>query len=479
MDIEEVAFETRFFVDGDWRKAPRTFAVKSPIDGRVLAEIADCGAEEAKSAADAAVAAFEKWRKTTAYDRAAILRRWYELIIRDAEKIARSITLEMGKPIAEARGEVRYAAGFVEWYAEEAKRLYGETIPSQFSHKRLLAIPQPVGPVYGVTPWNFPAAMVTRKAAPALAAGCTFILKPAEQSPLTALLLAQLWAEAGGPPGTLAVLPALDPVPVTEVMMRDERIRKITFTGSTEVGRLLYRQAADTIKRVSLELGGHAPFIIFDDADVEKAVAAALAAKFRNGGQVCVAANRLYVYPKVKEAFAEAYAEAVRKLKVGNPLEEDTQIGPLVDEAVFEKVTTHVRDALSRGARLVFGGESGGGLYFKPTVLLDVHPQSRIMREETFGPVAPIVSCESDAEVIRLANATSYGLAAYFWTRDLKRAFTVAEELEYGIIGVNDGVPSTPQAPFGGVKFSGIGREGGHWGIEEFLDIKYVSIALT
>ncbi len=476
MDIQE-RFETRFFVAGSWRSGPRTFAVKSPIDGRVLAAIADCGAAEARAAADAAVEAFAKWRLTTAYERAPIMRRWHDLMMRESEAIARTITLEMGKPINEARGEVRYAAGFVEWYAEEVKRLYGQTIPSQFPNKRLLALPQPVGPVYGVTPWNFPAAMVTRKAAPALAAGCTFIHKPAEQSPLTALLLGRLWEEAGGPAGTLQVLPALDPVPVSEVLMGDERIRKITFTGSTEVGRLLYRRAADTLKRVSLELGGHAPFIIFDDADVEQAVAAAMGAKFRNGGQTCVSANRFYVFPRVSKDFTEAYTEAARKLKVGDPLNDETQVGPLVDRQALDKVTAHVKDALARGARLVTGGSSEG-LVYQPTVLLGVDEHSRMLREETFGPVAPIVPCESDAEAVRLANATPYGLAAYFWTRDLTRAFTVAEQLEYGIIGVNDGVPSTPQAPFGGVKNSGIGREGGHWGIEEYLETKYVSFAL-
>jgi succinate-semialdehyde dehydrogenase/glutarate-semialdehyde dehydrogenase len=476
MDIQE-RFETRFFVGGSWRSAPRTFAVKSPIDDRVLAEIADCGAAEARAAADAAVEAFDKWRRTTAYERAAIMRRWHDLMMRDLETIARTITLEMGKPITEARGEVRYAAGFVEWYVEEAKRIYGQTIPSQFSHKRLFALPQPVGPVYGVTPWNFPAAMVTRKAAPALAAGCTFIHKPAEQSPLTALLLGRLWEEAGGPPGTLQVLPALDPIPITEVMMADARIRKIAFTGSTDVGRLLYRQATDTLKRVSLELGGHAPFIIFDDADVEKAVAAAMGAKFRAVGQTCISANRFYVYPKVIRDFSEAYAEAARKLKVGNPLQDETQIGPLVDQQALDKVTAHVKDALARGAKLVLGGKSER-LIYQPTVLLNVDPQSRMLHEETFGPVAPIIPCQDDTEAVRVANATPYGLAAYFWTRDLTRVFTVAEQLEYGIIGVNDGTPSTPQAPFGGVKNSGIGREGGHWGIEEYLEIKYVSIAL-
>ncbi|HZJ09967.1 MAG TPA: NAD-dependent succinate-semialdehyde dehydrogenase, partial [Trueperaceae bacterium] len=350
--------------------------------------------------------------------------------------------------------------------------------PSQFGSKRLLALPQPVGPVFGVTPWNFPIAMVTRKAAPALAAGCTFILKPAEQSPLTALLTAGLWREVGGPAGTLQVLTALDPVPVSDTLLADPRIRKITFTGSTEVGRLLYRKAADTIKRISLELGGHAPLIVFDDADLDVAVREAMACKYRNSGQTCVCTNRIYVQRGIAEEFTAAFAHASNALKVGDPLAEDTDIGPLVDEQGLAKVKRHLADAIDKGATIVTGGEALEGLYFQPTVLSGVTPEMDLMNEETFGPVAPIIVFDDEADVIRQANDGPYGLAAYLFTNDLSRAFRVSEELEYGIVGVNDGVPSTPQAPFGGVKQSGIGREGGHWGIEEYLEVKYVSFGL-
>ncbi len=474
----DVPILTRAFIGGEWRTAPRAFTVRTPIDGSTIAEVASCGPDEARAAADAAVAAFDGWRRATAYERAAVLRRWFELMLRDEAPIARLMALEMGKPVAESRGEVRYAAGFVEWYAEEAKRVYGETIPSQFAHKRLLAIRQPVGPAFGITPWNFPAAMVTRKAAPALAAGCTFILKPAEQSPLTALYLAKLWEQAGGPAGVFQVLPALDPAPLARVLIDDPRIRKLTFTGSTEVGRLLYGQASGTLKRVSLELGGHAPFLVFDDADLERAVRESIACKFRNAGQTCVCTNRIYVQQSVLDEFAGRFARAAGELRVGNPLDEATQIGPLVDEQGLRKVEAHVADALARGATATLGGRPRDGRYFEPTVLLDVRPGMRILEEETFGPVAPLLAFRREEDAVAMANDTPYGLAAYLWTRDLGRAFRVAEALEYGIVGVNDGVPSTAQAPFGGVKRSGLGREGGHWGIDEYLDVKYVSLAL-
>ncbi len=464
-------------VGGEWRRLPRRFPVVSPATGEVVAEVADCGEAEAKEALEIAVEAQRAWARATAYERAQVLRRWYELILAQEEALARLMALEMGKPIREGRAEVRYAAGFVEWYAEEAKRLYGETVPSQFPHKRILVRYEPVGPVYGVTPWNFPAAMVTRKVAPALASGCSFILKPAEESPLTALYLARLFQEAGGPPGVLQVLPTSDPEALSHPFLEDERIRKLTFTGSTEVGRRLYERAARTLKRVSLELGGGAPVLVFADADLDRAVEETLRAKFRNIGQSCVAANRIYVEAPIAQAFAEAYAEWVRTLRVGDPLLEETEIGPLVNRAALEKVQAHVADALERGARLVVGGEARG-LYFAPTVLLGVQPGSRVLQEETFGPVAPIVAFEGEEEALRLANALPVGLAAYVFTRDLGRAFRVAEALEYGIVGVNDGVPSTPQAPFGGVKRSGIGREGGRWGVLEYLEVKYISLGL-
>jgi len=466
------------YLGREWESAPATFEVRNPANGEVVARVADCGAEEARRAADVAVEAFESWRRTTAFERSAILERWAALMLERQEELARTMTSEMGKPIKEARGEVAYAAGFVKWYAEEAKRVAGETIQSQFGHKRLFALKQPVGPVFAVTPWNFPLAMVTRKAAPALAAGCTFVLKPAEQSPLSSLLAADLWREAGGPEGTLQVLPAKDPVPVATALMADPRIRKATFTGSTEVGRILYRQAADTVKRISLELGGHAPLIVFDDADLEVAVRQSVACKFRNAGQTCVCANRIYVEKGIAEEFTRAFAEASRALKVGDPMAEDTDIGPLVDAQGLAKVRSHLDDALSKGARVVAGGNGLEGLYFQPTVVTDVTADMLMMRVETFGPVAPLVTFEEEAEAVRLANDSPYGLAAYLFTNDVSRAFRVAEALDYGIVGLNDGVPATPQAPFGGVKQSGVGREGGHWGIEEYLEVKYLSVGL-
>ena len=455
-----------------------TFAVTSPATGALVANVSDCGAAEAKAAADAAVAAFTTWRRTTAYERALVLRRWNDLVLANVNELARLMALEMGKPITEGRGEVRYAAGFIELYAEECKRVYGETIPSQFSQKRLFALKQPVGPAFAITPWNFPAAMITRKAAPALAAGCTMVVKPAEQSPLTAILLALLWREAGGPPGTLQVLPCRDPIPVSKVLIDDPRIRKLTFTGSTAVGMRLYSQAGPTMKRLSLELGGHAPFLVFEDADVDLAVREVAASKFRNAGQTCVCSNRVFVHESIHDQFVDKLAKAAGGLKVGDPLEESTQVGPLVDRDVFEKVVSHVADAVSKGAKVQVGGKPGERTYFHPTVLSEVKAGMRILEEETFGPVAPVLRFRDEVEVIARANDTPVGLAGYVYTNDLSRAFRVAEALEYGIVGVNDGVPSTPQAPFGGVKNSGIGREGGKWGIEEYLDVKYVSMAL-
>lgn len=469
---------TQAFIAGRWSSTSSTFDVVSPATGVHLAAVADCGEAEARAAADASVEAFGGWRQTTAYERAAILTRWNDLILRDEAWLGELMAREMGKPVTEARGEARYAAGFVSYYAGEAIRVHGETIPSQFARKRLLVNARPVGPVYAVTPWNFPAAMITRKAAPALAAGCTMVIKPAEQSPLTALHLGKLWEEAGGPPGTLQILPCRDPIPVSRVLMDDARIRKISFTGSTEVGMLLYAQAARTMKRMSLELGGHAPFIVFGDADVHAAVREVVASKFRNAGQTCVCANRVYVHGSIVDEFTFLLATATEALRVGDPLDPATQVGPLVDDAAVAKVESHVADALVRGAGIVTGGTRLNGRFFSPTVLVGVAPGMRILEEETFGPVAPILSFADDDAVVRAANDTSAGLAAYIWTRDLSRAFRVSEALDYGIVGVNDGVPSTPQAPFGGVKFSGLGREGGHQGIAEYLDVQYVSLGL-
>lgn len=456
----------------------RTFSVHNPSNGALLAEVAEHDEAAAKAAAERAVTAFGSYRQTTAYERGAIMRRWYTLMIEQEAQLGRLMAMEMGKPITEARGEVRYAAGFIDWYAEEAKRIYGDTIPASAPHKRLFATKQPVGPVYAITPWNFPAAMVTRKAAPALAAGCTFILKPAEQTPLTAIYMQWLWEQAGGAPDVFQVLTASNPIPITRVFMDDLRIRKLTFTGSTEVGRILYGQAATTLKRLSLELGGHAPFLVFADADLDLAVKEVVACKFRNTGQTCVCTNRVYVQESIAPAFTEKLAAAVAALRVGDPLDAQTQIGPLIDEQGLHKVKLHLSDATAHGAQVVVGGNAREGLYFDPTVLLGCTPQMLIMNEETFGPVAPVITFKDDAEAIRAANDTPFGLAAYLYTQNIDRAIRVAEMLDYGIIGLNDGLPSVPQAPFGGVKQSGLGREGGKWGIEDYLDVKYISLAL-
>ena len=468
------------FIAGHWTSGNKTFAVHNPFDNSNVANVTDCGAEEAKEALESALTAFKTWRTTSGFDRGTIMKRWADLIRANELELGRTMALEMGKPIFESRGEAIYTATAIEWYAEEASRIAGEVVPSRYANKRGLAHPEPVGVVYGITPWNFPAAMIARKVGPALAAGCAFILKPAEQSPLTALYLAKLWDEAGGPKGTFQVLPALDPVPVSSILIGDERVRKLTFTGSTAVGRLLYEQSARTLKRVSLELGGHAPFILFEDTDVQQAASIVAISKFRNAGQTCISSNRIFAHEKILGAFTEAFVFEVNKLKHGDPLLESTTLGPLVDAQGLEKVRAHVDDAVALGANVSSGGEALGGLFYAATVLTDVPAASRILTEETFGPVAPIVSFSSEAHVLEAANSTEYGLAAYIWTRDISRAYRVAEGLEYGIVGVNDGVPSAmaPQAPFGGIKNSGVGREGGRWGLEAFQEVKYISISL-
>ncbi|WP_119675218.1 NAD-dependent succinate-semialdehyde dehydrogenase [Deinococcus sp. RM] len=468
------------YFDGAWHTTPRSFEVIHPGTLQPIGSVADCTAEDARRAIDAAELALKEWRKVNPYRRGQILRRWHDLMFEHKEQLARLMTLEMGKPITETRGEVHYAASFIEWCAEEAGRIGGERVPSRFDHKRGFTSSEPVGIVYAVTPWNFPAGMITRKAAPALAAGCVMILKPAEQSPMTALYLAELWLEAGGPANTLQVLPTGDAPAFSAPFMEDERVRKLTFTGSTAVGRLLYGQAAKTIKRVSLELGGHAPFLVFEDADLERAAREVMASKFRNAGQTCISTNRVYVQRAVAAEFTAILTRLTGDLVLGDPLQDGTGVGPVVEQAGLDKVKAQVEDALARGAKATVGGTHKEGLYFHPTVLTDVHPDSLILREETFGPVAPVVVFDTEAEALALANASEYGLAAYAYTRDLSRAFRVAEALEYGIVGINDGGPSAaaPQMPFGGMKNSGVGREGGHWGLDEYLETKYISLGL-
>jgi succinate-semialdehyde dehydrogenase/glutarate-semialdehyde dehydrogenase len=465
------------FIDGKWTAADDAsrLAVRNPANGEIIAEVANCGAVETNRAIAAADAAWPAWRTLTAKQRAQLLRRWFELILQNTEDLARLITAEGGKPLAEARGEVAYGASFVEWFAEEGKRAYGETIPATAADKRLVVIKQPIGVCAAITPWNFPLAMITRKVAPALAAGCTVVIKPAEQTPLTALALAALAEEAGLPPGVFNVITG-DPVAIGGRLTASPIVRKLSFTGSTEVGRLLMAQCAATVKKVSFELGGNAPFIVFDDADLNAAVDGALIAKYRNAGQTCVCANRFLIQSGIYDAFAERFAARVRDMKVGPGTEDGVVQGPLIDDAALLKVQSHVADAVGLGARILCGGSrhDQGGNFFQPTVLADVTPAMRVAREETFGPVAPLFRFETEAEAVAMANDTEFGLAAYFYSRSLARSWRVGEALEYGMVGVNTGLISNEVAPFGGIKQSGIGREGSKYGIDDYLEIKYL-----
>jgi succinate-semialdehyde dehydrogenase / glutarate-semialdehyde dehydrogenase len=466
--------KTQAYIDGAWVGTPQT-PVIDPATGEEIARVPALGADETNAAIAAAHRAFKPWAARLAKERSKILRRWYELIIEHADELALLLTKEQGKPLAEAKGEILYGAGFVELFAEEAKRIYGETIPTHKPDARIVVMKQPVGVVAAITPWNFPNAMITRKVSPALAAGCTVVLKPAEDTPLSALALAELAERAGVPKGVLNIVTAKDPVPVGEAMTMSPLVRMITFTGSTEVGKILMQQAARSVKRVGMELGGNAPFIVFDDADLDRAVAGAVASKFRNAGQTCVCANRMLVQEGIYEAFAKKLTAAVRHLKVGPGTESGVSVGPLINAEAIKKVEAHVADAVKHGAHVATGGkrDAHGGTFFEPTVLTGVTPKMRIAREETFGPVAPLLKFATEAEAVAMANDTPFGLAAYFFTRDIGRCWRVAEALEYGIVGVNEGVTSTEIAPFGGFKESGIGREGSHHGIEEFLEIKY------
>ena len=474
--------EGRSFVDGAWIDADSgaTFAVTNPASGEEIARMADLGRAETARAIDAAYAAQPAWAAKTAKERSAILRRWFELIVENADDLARLLTAEQGKPLAEARGEIIYGASFIEWFAEEAKRIYGDTIPGHQADKRIIVLKQPIGVVAAITPWNFPNAMITRKAGPALAVGCTMVLKPARQTPLSATALVVLAEQAGLPKGVLNVITSNDSRAVGAEMCANAKVRKLTFTGSTEVGRVLMRQCAEQIKKLGLELGGNAPFIVFDDADLDAAVEGAMLCKFRNAGQTCVCANRIYVQASVYDAFAGKLKAAVAGLKVGNGFDEGVTTGPLIDLAGLAKVEEHVADATAKGATVVAGGarHALGGSFYLPTILTGVTQAMMIAREETFGPVAPLFSFETEAEVIAMANDTEFGLAGYFYARDLGRVWRVAEALEYGIVGINTGIISTEVAPFGGVKQSGLGREGSKYGADDFLEIKYLCMGI-
>ncbi|MEK0081858.1 NAD-dependent succinate-semialdehyde dehydrogenase [Benzoatithermus flavus] len=472
-------FREHCYIDGAWIAAEdgRTVKVTDPATGEIIGTVPSLGVVETRRAIEAAERALPAWRAKTGKERAQILRRWFELVMAHADDLAYLMTREQGKPVAEAKGEIAYAASFLEWFSEEAKRVYGDVIPQTVASRRILVLKQPVGVCAAITPWNFPAAMITRKAGPALAVGCTMVVKPASATPYSALALAELAERAGVPKGVFNVITGSAGTIGTE-LCTNKKVRKVSFTGSTEVGKILLKQCADTVKRVSMELGGHAPFIVFDDADLDKAVEGAIACKFRNCGQTCVCTNRIYVQAGVFDTFAQKLAAATAKLKVGPGTGADVQIGPLIDENAVQKVEEHIGDATAKGASILLGGKRHalGGHFFEPTVLANCNAEMKIAHEETFGPVAPLFRFETEEEVIRLANASDVGLAGYFYTRDLGRAFRVAEALEVGLVGVNDGVISNEVAPFGGVKESGMGREGSKYGIDEYLEIKYVSL---
>lgn len=492
VNFDEIAATTisktahELLINGKWRSADNgaTFPVLNPATGEILSVVSNGGGNETRAAIDAAAAALPGWMATSPQIRAEMLRKVAALIVERREHLATVMTLEQGKPLSEARGEVAYSASFFNWFAGEAERIYGQIIPAFATSKRILVLRQPVGVAALITPWNFPAGMLARKLAPALAAGCTVICKPAEQTPLTALELGKLFLEVGFPPGTINIVTCSDPIPFSEAIFNDERVRKVSFTGSTEVGKTLITKSASTVKRLSLEMGGNAPFIVFADADLPSVVRGAMAAKFRNGGQTCLSANRFFVQRSIYQQFAAVYTEEVAKLKVGNGLQPETTIGPLIDKQARVKVERHVNDATAQGAQVLLGGkpliesENRSGTFWMPTVLGGASVNMQIAQEETFGPIAPLIPFDDEDEVIANANDTLYGLAAYVYTRDISRVIRVAERLEYGIIGVNDGMPSTAQTPFGGFKHSGLGREAGPVGIDEFLEMKSISMEI-
>ncbi|WP_186114798.1 NADP-dependent succinate-semialdehyde dehydrogenase [Burkholderia gladioli] len=474
-------FRQQIYLAGEWQGAANgaSFEVRNPANGELLGSVPLAGAAETRRAIEAANAAWPAWRRRTAKERAAILRKWYELMLAHADDLALILTTEQGKPLAEARGEILYAASFIEWFAEEGKRVYGDTIPTPAGDKRIVVTKEPVGVCAAITPWNFPAAMITRKVGPALAAGCPIVVKPAEATPFSALALAVLAERAGVPAGVFSVVTG-DPKAIGGELTGNATVRKLSFTGSTPVGRLLMAQCAPTVKKVSLELGGNAPFIVFDDADLDAAVEGAIASKYRNSGQTCVCTNRFYVHDKVYDAFAAKLAAAVEKLKVGRGTEAGVMQGPLINEAAVLKVEAHIEDALAKGASIATGGKRHalGHGFFEPTVLTGVTPDMKVSKEETFGPLAPLFRFTSDEEVIGFANDTEFGLAAYFYSRDIGRVWRVAEALEYGMVGINTGLISNEVAPFGGVKQSGLGREGSHYGIDDYVVIKYLCLAV-
>jgi succinate-semialdehyde dehydrogenase/glutarate-semialdehyde dehydrogenase len=477
---DESLLRREAFVGGAWSQADSgaRFAVRNPATGETLAEIPDMGEAEARHAIEAAHAAFPAWKKKTAKERAGILRKWFDLIMGAQEDLARLMTAEQGKPLAESRGEVAYGASFIEWFAEEGKRIYGDVIPTNAPGRRIVVLKEPVGVVAAITPWNFPIAMITRKAGPALAAGCTFVIKPPAETPLCCLALAELGVRAGLPAGVFNVVTTKHASKVGAEFTQSPLVRKFSFTGSTEIGKLLMRQCASTVKKVSLELGGNAPFIVFDDADLDAAADGAMLSKFRNMGQTCVCANRILVQADVYDAFAEKLSARIGKMKVGNGFDDGVTQGPLINMDAVEKVERLLKDATAKGANVATGGKRHalGGTFFEPTLVRDVTPQMEIAREEIFGPVATLFRFEKDEDAIRIANDTEYGLAAYFCARDLGRVWRVAEALEYGIIGINEGIISTEVAPFGGMKESGLGREGSKYGIEDYLEIKYLAM---